>query len=55
VDRIHLAENTDKWLDEKLSASHELRSVDLVRKYSFDVWVPRIAYQIQLHWNIEPV
>jgi hypothetical protein len=49
VDGIHLAENMDKWLDEKVSASHELYSVEIVRKYSFDAWVPRIANQIQLH------
>jgi hypothetical protein len=55
VDGIHLAENMDKWLDDKLSASHELCSVEIVRKYSFDMWVPRIANQIQLHWNVEPV
>jgi len=55
VDGIHLAENMDKWLDKKLSVPHELCSVEIVRKYSFDVWVPWIANQIQLHWNIEPV
>jgi hypothetical protein len=55
VNGIHLVENMNKWLDEKLSVSHELCPVETVRKCSFDVWVPRIANQIHLHWNTEPV